>query len=847
MKRQVISIVIACLLVILQLSLFSQVGRDTTGRDSTSLDFIGRIRKIGKNETIRSIERYQAGRVAIRQEQLLQEIRLTARKAKLYLSKSPDTSATRQYLMIGQQQLLLLEDGILTNKGTVYNRRNLAVTDAVLTEMLTRTNTRRDLLDADIQSTQWFIDGIDSLSMDSTLYSFPFDSLHTSQYLQRVALVAKELGPTDSTLRLRTMQLQRLLTDADLLVYNIRSYQEQVERYQDELEQHMFDQELPYLWEQPKFSRGAADIIDISAKKEKLALGFYVDEHRGRLLLLLAIILMGAYFIRSLKKRIREESMEVTDQASHLVLKSPLLSSLVVGLSIFQFMFLQPPYIFGFCIWLVAVTCLSMMLQSYLTIFWYIFWNTVIVLFFLAGIDNLVLEPFGADRWFMLLLSVAGVVFGLFGASKKRRSELREKRIIYGIGFMLVVECCAVVANLLGRYNLAKTLMVVGFMGLLVAILFLWAVRIMNETLRLVSGVYKHPDRRLFYLNFDRIGERVPGILYLFLIVGWLVLVSRNFYGFKKMSMPLVEFLTTERTIGEYTFTINGLFIFVVILSISALLSQLISFFAGDPLEPKPGTVTGRKPGVGSWLLLIRIFIISIGLFLAFAAAGIPLDRLTIILGALGVGIGLGLQGLVSNLVSGLIIAFEKPVNVGDIIELNESLGVMKSIGFRSSIVNMIDGPSLIVPNSDLLNQKLVNWTMGRNKRRLNVVVSVAYQSDLHKVREVLLGILKGREDVLQFPEPVVSVKVFNHSSVDIDLYFWIDNIRNTLPTRSAVIAQVHEEFRKEGIVIPFPQQDVYIKSAPFSQADATPAGGNPRITSETGLGNGSREQDKVN
>jgi small-conductance mechanosensitive channel len=159
--------------------------------------------------------------------------------------------------------------------------------------------------------------------------------------------------------------------------------------------------------------------------------------------------------------------------------------------------------------------------------------------------------------------------------------------------------------------------------------------------------------------------------------------------------------------------------------------------------------------GIGSWLLLIRIFIISLGLFLAFAASGIPLDKITIIIGALGVGVGLGLQGLVNNLVSGLIIAFEKPVNVGDSIEINNKAGKMKSIGFRSSVVALEDGAHLIIPNGDLLSQHLVNWTMGKNNMRIMIKVSVAHDTDLDKAKQILNKILESEDRILQYPVPV--------------------------------------------------------------------------------------------
>ena len=153
------------------------------------------------------------------------------------------------------------------------------------------------------------------------------------------------------------------------------------------------------------------------------------------------------------------------------------------------------------------------------------------------------------------------------------------------------------------------------------------------------------------------------------LVLGWFIILGRNFYAFKQITEPIQNFVTRSRTVGVFSFSVSGILVFLLIVILSAALSRLISFFASAP-SPR-GTGKSDQAGVGSWLLLVRVFILVLGVILAFAATGIPIDRLTIILGALSVGIGLGLQSIVTNLVGGLIIAFEKPVKVGDFLEVN--------------------------------------------------------------------------------------------------------------------------------------------------------------------------------
>ena len=780
---------------------------DTTG----PANFMSRVRDFGKGEAAASVEKFRNGRIGIRQERLLQELRQTSGRARIFIRRGLDTARITTNLATAALQLKLAREGIFPRSEQEHATRNLAVSASVLNELAVSMMEDRETLTARLNMMIGFVDRIDSLSADSALYTFPFDSLYTARYIQQMAVVAKELGPVDTALRRSVAALQQWQTKMDLAIFNIRSSREDIEQLRGAQVARMFNREYPYLWQKPGAFTPFGKIAALSVAKEKLNWLYYLRDARGRLLILVLLTLAAWYFLGALKAKWKTGGIPDVQPQNRLVLRYPLLSAIIIVFSVFQFIFLQPPYIFSCGIWLTGAICLAFIFRGYITVFWMWFWVIMIIFFALACITNMILLPSMAERLWMLLLSAAGTAWCIYMLRSGRKKELKEKRILYFIAFVAVMEAGAMLCNILGRYNLAKTLLVSGFSGLIIAILFLWTIRLIDEGLGVIATFYTHPEGKFFYLNFDRIGEKAPRFFYVFLVVGWFILVGHNFYAFQEATRPFVEFLGAERTVGNYTFTINSLFIFVLVLAVSTVLSQIISFFAGGPGDPQAKGKTARRPGIGSWLLLIRIFILALGLFLAFAAAGIPLDKLTIVLGALGLGIGLGLQNLVSNLVSGLIIAFEKPVNAGDIIEVNGKLGTMKSIGFRSSVVNLVDGAALIVPNSDLLSNHLVNWTMGKNRRRLNVLISVAYGSDLKKVTALLEAILQGNEKVLRFPAPVVSVRSFEESAIDIDLYFWVGDVREYLQLRSDVISQVDETFREAGIQIPFPQRDLHI------------------------------------
>jgi small-conductance mechanosensitive channel len=285
--------------------------------------------------------------------------------------------------------------------------------------------------------------------------------------------------------------------------------------------------------------------------------------------------------------------------------------------------------------------------------------------------------------------------------------------------------------------------------------------------------------------------------------VGWFVLFARNFYSFRLITAPLARMLVEQHTVGNYSFTVTNILVFIAIIAIATILSKIVSFFASHT----PGTIPDKnspKSKMGSWILLIRIAIISSGLFLAAAAAGIPLDRITLVLGALGVGIGFGLQELTSSLVSGIIIAFERPVNVGDVVEVDQQSGTMKSIGFRSSVITTWDGADVIIPNSTLLSSNLINWTMSDERRRVDVEVQVMFGADLKKIKQILMDLLVTDERILKQPAPSVELVELKNSIVVLRIYFWVVQAQyEWVYTRSELILGIDRVFKENGIAMP--------------------------------------------
>ena len=505
------------------------------------------------------------------------------------------------------------------------------------------------------------------------------------------------------------------------------------------------------------------EIYYLSKEKARLVLSYYSKNNSGLIVFLLLLIAGLTLFLRNLKKKLRADQSSACRSAGMACFT---LSPFVIGtyyLKYFPIYLPNPAICFQYAV-MDHFSCWRLHSFSGISLrnTGRSAWLILVLMFFLATIDNLILQSSRIERYGMLLLSLTGVIFGLVFLIGGRRKELKEKGVRIFIGFFILMELIAAIANLYGRYNFSKSFLTSGIFGLVNAILFFWVIRLINEMLTIAARIYKTPDKKTLYINFEKVGKKVPSIFYYLLVIGWCILFGRSFYFFRKLTGPFIDFLVKERTIGESTFTIQSVFVFFLILILSGIISDLVTFFASGDQD-----VAGnreKKGGIGSWLLLIRISIITIGVLLAFAAAGIPMDKLTIILGALSVGIGFGLQSLVNNLVSGLILAFEKPINVGDVVEFGGQSGTMKSIGFRSSIITTWDGADVIIPNGKLLDEQVINWTMGNSHRRVEIATGVAYGTNLEKVKKLVLDLLAADKRIMVTPPPLVLIKDFNSS-----------------------------------------------------------------------------------
>jgi small-conductance mechanosensitive channel len=210
---------------------------------------------------------------------------------------------------------------------------------------------------------------------------------------------------------------------------------------------------------------------------------------------------------------------------------------------------------------------------------------------------------------------------------------------------------------------------------------------------------------------------------------------------------------------------------------------------------------------------IIKYAVITIGTIIILSSAGINLSALTVLVGTLGVGIGFGLQSITSNFISGIIILFERPIKVGDRIEVGDTSGDVIKISGRATTILTNDNIAIIVPNSDFINKEVTNWSYNDRMVRFKIPISVAYSSDVHLVEKLLLDVANENPNVLKEPKPVVRFMSYEDSALNFQLRIWTSSL---IHRQGRVISEINfgifDKFKEHNIVVPFPQMDIRMK-----------------------------------
>jgi potassium efflux system protein len=637
--------------------------------------------------------------------------------------------------------------------------------------------------------------------------------------VERADAVLAEIAGVEKQARERVTDLIARQDRLDALSQVVDDGLDEVRAAQEATRSRLVVPDSPPLWQ---VARGADPHAAWQrvVEQQQRSLGALSDYFVGRRdsvaahLLLVAVTLVVA---AALGRRVRRWSRDEPQLAETArVLRDPFSVALLVGLVTYRLFYPLPPaalsQLVGLLLLIPALTLLPRLVNAPFRPVVY----ALALLYFAAEVRYAVSAAPLVHRGLQVVELTGAVLFLLWLLRPARlRGIERPQDLSLWLGtlarVLVLVLLVALAAAILGYTRIARMLghgiLISAYAGALLYAVY----RVLGA---LLSGVLHTAAARR--LRVVRVGEASIGrwagrLLRVGGFVWWLD-ISTSAFGVEQQAGELLSaVVTSEIAIGSVAVSLGDVLLFAGVVAAAFFLSRFVRFVLEEDVFPR---VVLRRGVSNAIATTVHYSILLGGFLLAVAAAGMDLSNVTLLAGAFGVGIGFGLQNVVNNFVSGLILLFERPIQVGDTIEVvGGLLGEVRRIGPRSSTVRTFDGAEVIVPNGMLISDQVVNWTLSDRRRRVAVTVGVRYGTDPERVLELLREVARENETVLDDPEPLAIFSGFGDSSLDFELRCWIPRFEEGFTMRTQLLTAVNARLREAGIEIPFPQRDLHLRS----------------------------------
>jgi potassium efflux system protein len=640
---------------------------------------------------------------------------------------------------------------------------------------------------------------------DPLLKIVPTDSLLKSTFLAQLKAVRILWRKTDSVNRSNLFKVNLLQNKVTMAYSDILDGNDQIDSKIKKFAVRAESGEFGYIWENDSQYNDLSKALNGTVRLNKIQLNFFANNNTIPHLVGLLFLILITGWIAINRKKLPEQSENPEKIQDHInyIYTNPVTSALLIITAIAPYFYDHPPVIFLEIFFLISLICTLILVKKTFSKSLFNFLHQLFWVALIYSLSNLLIQITNADRYVILLLSIAAIIIAFLFYNKIKQEpdgHMPYTRTVLTI--FIALQLLAVILNVTGRFSLAKIIGVTGVFNLWMLISLYFIIRIIIQGIFLQFHTKNAENTFIGWIDYSALQKKFKSTLSAFAALLWVFFLLQNLNIDDWVHDYLTDVLNQPRTIGGSSFTFGGFVIFIIVIWLSTLLSKMISYFYDISAQHATDLNALKKKNRAS-TLLIRIGVFTVGFLIAVAASNFPIDKLTIIFSAFGVGIGFGLQNIVNNLVSGMILAFEKPVQIGDIIEVGSHAGTIKEIGIRSSKLATSDGSEVIIPNGDLISQQVVNWTLSNTNRRVEMSIIVSYGSDIEKVKKLLIDLLGKRDDIMNTPGPAVFVNNITDKAVEFRASFWAADISNAPELRSRILADIYEMFNKEGIKMP--------------------------------------------
>lgn len=552
----------------------------------------------------------------------------------------------------------------------------------------------------------------------------------------------------------------------------------------------------------------ARGLISENIKENKEQLIEFISLNKipfiAQILFILSLLFLMLRVNKVWSKKIVKISNPIEEQ-SKTILAHPFASSVVAGILISSFFYPTVIPIFSEIQFLFIIIGTFILLPKLTNKRF----NVFLTLLFLAYVIHVFQEYVGVVgkeiRWLMLLNAVMLIIAFIYGKKviNKSSSHFNHLHRVFKIAapVYLTLLVIAMIANIIGMTALSRLLVVGVLTSTLLGLIVYITVKVLSSLIIILFKLRISSNIETITTIVNATHKRIQPILTWIGFFVWLNFTIKGFDLYNTMSSKLNELMVLKWEIGESVISLGGILAFLGILIITLLIAKLIANILQDDWMIKV-LPRGLASGIS---LLLRIIVVSIGFYIAITAAGLDLSKLGFIIGALGVGIGFGLQSVVLNFISGLILAFERPINIGDSIKVDQEFGVVTNIGVRSSTIRSYSGYESIIPNGDLVSKKVNNYTLANRDRRSDIIMKTAPSVEPEKIIELFNKIASSHPNIFEEPVPQTFFHGYDPEGyLSFTLIYWC-TFSDTLKTDSAIALEIFTALKERGIQAPAP------------------------------------------
>lgn len=695
--------------------------------------------------------------------------------------------------------LAVLKENVLNNSAAL-NLRNLQVFKTLLQNIQLNCNEDRQLLDSTENKLTDLRNSMKTLLGDTIMRQLWRDSVLRKQFSPQLKGMREVFRGSTDKLKGSLAEINTLQTHISSNGLITAQLLDKVRTLLNTSAVRIFGKEDEYLWEKDvkSLSDTARNSLGKAYDGERKALHYYFkDSGQKRLFLLLIGVLFFIWLFRNIRTLKRMNAMEsISNLEFEYLPHNYIVAAFIMMFAVAPLFDLHAPSAYIEMMQFLMLVILTVICWKKWPRRLFVYWVAMVILFICFSFTHHMTDPELWQRNMLILLNVLSVLFGVLFLSQMQQHLPMRGFLRFVIILHNVMNVISVLCNIFGRVTLAQILGSSAIFAFTQAIGLAVFSKICMEAIlqQIVASRLRRNVQGRFNYQPVLTGFRRP-ILFL-VVVLWLIVFSTNLNIYSWVLTFLGDFLAAPREIGNASFTLSGVLLFFFIIWMAHLLQKYVGYFFGDTGTDDEVHNKGQR----SRLLIARLVLLCVGYLLAVAASGVPVDKITIVLGALGVGIGLGLQNIVNNFVSGIILIFDRPLQIGDVVEIGDKSGRVREIGLRSSTLLTGDGAEVIIPNGDVLSQQITNWTLSNNQQRLHMDLTVKGNNDMELITNTVKKAILASGFVFENREPsVLFTKVYD-DGFDLKVYFWCIDVNKANEARSAVMLMLYQALKAEGI-----------------------------------------------